>query len=40
MGKVHSVDYGPDKITVRADIAKDLAGRLAPYTPGYLPPDV
>ena len=39
-GKVHSVDYAPDKIVVRADIAKDLAGRLAPYTPGYLPPDI
>ena len=40
MGKVHSVDYGPETITVRADIAKDLAGRLARYTPGYVSPDV
>ncbi len=36
MGKVHSVDYGADTITVHADIAKDLAGRLARYTPGYV----
>ncbi|MEO7716870.1 MAG: GTPase HflX [Capsulimonas sp.] len=35
-GKVHSVDYGLEKIVVKADIAKDLAGRLAPYTPGYI----
>ncbi len=35
-GKVHSVDYGPDFILVRADVSKDLAGRLAPYTPGYV----
>ena len=40
MGKVHAVDYGADKIIVRADIAKDLAGRLAPFTPGYDPSDV
>ena len=40
MGKVHSVDYGPDKIIVQADIAKDLAGRLARFTPGYLSPDI
>jgi GTP-binding protein HflX len=39
-GKVHSVDYAPDKIVVRADIAKDLAGRLAPYTPNYVPSDI
>jgi len=36
MGKVHSVDYGADTITVHADIAKDLGGRLARYTPGYV----
>lgn len=36
MGKVHSVDYSQDKIIVHADIAKDLAGRLARYTPGYV----
>lgn len=35
-GKVHSVDYDPDKIVVHADIAKDLAGRLARFTPGYV----
>jgi GTP-binding protein HflX len=40
MGKVHSVDYAPDKIVVRADIAKDLAGRLAPYTPNYVPASI
>ena len=40
MGKVHSVDYGPDAITVHADIAKDLAGRLARYTPGYVSSDI
>lgn len=40
MGKVHSVDYAPDMIVVRADIAKDLAGRLAPYTPGYISSDI
>jgi len=40
MGKVHSVDYGPDAITVHADIAKDLAGRLAWYTPGYVSSDI
>ncbi len=37
MGRVHSVDYGPETITVRADIAKELAGRLVQYTPGYIP---
>ena len=37
MGKVHSVDYRPDCIVVRADVAKDLAGRLAPFTPGFVP---
>ena len=36
MGKVHSVQYAPDKIVVRADIAKDLAGRLQAFTPGYV----
>jgi len=36
-GKVQSVDYGPEFILVRADISKDLAGRLAPYTPNYVP---
>ena len=36
MGRVHSVDYGPETITVRADIAKELAGRLVQYTPGYI----
>jgi len=40
MGKVHSVEYGSETITVKADIAKDLAGRLAPFTPGYLSPDI
>ncbi len=40
MGRVHSVDYGPDRITVQADIAKDLAGRLARYTPGHPPPEI
>ncbi|BDI32654.1 GTPase HflX [Capsulimonas corticalis] len=39
-GKVHSVDYGLEKIVVKADIAKDLAGRLAPYTPGYIDPEL
>ena len=39
-GKVHSVDYAPDKIVVRADIAKELAGRLGPYMPNYVPSDV
>ena len=38
-GKVHSVDYRPEGIVVTAEIAKDLAGRLAPYTPGYIEPD-
>lgn len=37
MGKVHSVNYGPDKIIVHADIAKDVAGRLAEYSPNYIP---
>ena len=36
MGRVHSVDYGPETITVCADIAKELAGRLAQYAPGYI----
>ena len=36
MGKVHSVDYGSDTITVRADVAKDLAGRLARFMPGFV----
>ncbi len=36
MGKVHSVNYGADKIVVKADIAKDLAGRLARFAPGYV----
>jgi GTP-binding protein HflX len=40
MGRVHSVDYGADRITVHADIAKDLAGRLARYTPNYVPSDI
>ncbi len=40
MGRVHSVDYGPETITVRADIAKELAGRLAQYTPGYVSSDI
>lgn len=35
-GKVHSVDYGPEVIVVKADVAKDLAGRLSRYTPGYV----
>lgn len=39
-GKVHSVDYAPDKIVVRADIAKALASRLAPYTPDYVGSDI
>ncbi len=36
-GRVHSVDYGPDVISVRADVTRDLAGRLARYTPDYVP---
>jgi GTP-binding protein HflX len=36
-GKVHAVDYGAEFIEVRADISKDLAGRLAKYTPDYVP---
>lgn len=36
-GKVHTVDYGPEFILVRADVSKDLAGRLAPFTPDYVP---
>ncbi len=36
MGRVHSVDYGSETITVRADIAKELAGRLAQFMPGYV----
>ncbi len=36
MGRVHSVDYGPETITVHADIAHELAGRLMPFTPGYV----
>ena len=39
-GKVHSVDYTPEKIIVQADIAKDLAGRLARFTPGYVSSDI
>lgn len=38
-GKVHSVDYRPDCIVVRADIAKGIAGRLMPFTPNYVSPD-
>ena len=38
-GKVHNVDYRPDCIVVEADIAKDVAGRLMPYTPGYVSSD-
>ncbi len=36
MGRVHSVDYGSETITVHADIAKELAGRLVRFTPGYV----
>ncbi len=36
MGRVHSVDYGPETITVKADIVKELAGRLERFTPGYV----
>ncbi len=36
MGRVHSVDYGPETITVHADIAKELAGRLERFMPGYV----
>ncbi len=36
MGRVHSVDYGSETITVHADIAHELAGRLLPFTPGYV----
>ena len=36
MGRVHSVDYGSETITVHADIAKELAGRLERFTPGYV----
>jgi GTP-binding protein HflX len=39
-GKVFSVDYGPERITVHADVSKDLAGRLARFTPGYLSPEI
>lgn len=35
-GKVHSVDYQQDCIVVKADVAKAIAGRLAPFTPGYI----
>jgi len=38
-GKVHNVDYRSDCIVVEADIAKDVAGRLMPYTPGYVSSD-
>ena len=36
MGRVHSVDYGSETITVHADIAKELAGRLVKFMPGYV----
>jgi GTP-binding protein HflX len=36
MGRVHSVDYGSETITVHADIAKELAGRLVRFTPDYV----
>jgi hypothetical protein len=36
MGRVHSVDYGSETITVHADIAKELAGRLEKFMPGYV----
>jgi GTP-binding protein HflX len=39
-GKVHSVDYAQDKIVVRADVTKDIANRLARFTPGYVPGDI
>jgi GTPase len=37
-GRVHHVNYGADVIEVKADVAKDIAGRLAPYTPNYVDP--
>src|SRR3569833_4250167 len=36
-GRVHSVGYGPDFLAVRADFSKDLAGRIARFTPDYVP---
>jgi len=36
MGRVHSVDYGSETITVKADIVKELAGRLERFTPGFV----
>lgn len=39
-GKVYSVDYGADTITVTADVAHDLASKLAPFTPGYVSSDL
>ena len=36
MGRVHSVDYGPETITVKADIVKELAGRLERFMPGFV----
>lgn len=39
MGKVHSVDYGADKIVVHADISKDVAGRLSIFSKNYVPPE-
>jgi 50S ribosomal subunit-associated GTPase HflX len=30
-GVVHSVDYGPEHILVRADVARSLAGKLEEF---------
>jgi GTP-binding protein HflX len=30
-GKVHHIDYQPERILVRADVTRDLAGRLEPF---------
>ncbi|HEY3331422.1 MAG TPA: GTPase HflX [Capsulimonadaceae bacterium] len=30
-GKVHSLDYNPNNIIVRADVTRELAGRLEPF---------
>jgi 50S ribosomal subunit-associated GTPase HflX len=30
-GKVHRADYTPEHILVKADISRDLAGRLEPW---------
>lgn len=40
MGRVYSVDYGANAITVKADVTRDLAAKLAPFASNYVSPEL